>query len=90
MDRVKAKWLLLRSMVEYRRLPYDKLRAMIGDPKVFEIVGTSGTKYQIEIDSIWDHKPGGDIRILGSIDDGGWRACCPLGYSDLISPLDRS
>jgi hypothetical protein len=86
MNRVEAKWILLRTLVEYRRFAYDELRTLIGNPVQSEIVGPSGAPYQLEIDFLWDSKPGGDIRILGSIDDGGWRACCPLGYSDLVPP----
>ena len=78
--------MLLRSLVEYLRCSYEKLRAMIGDAKNFDAVGRSGTQYQIEVDFVWDDQPGGNIRILGAIDDGGWRACCPLGYSALVSP----
>lgn len=89
MDRVQAKWVLLRKLVEYRRYSYDKLRTMVGDSQYIEIIGRSGTEYQIEIDFVWDDQPDCDVRILASIDDGGWRAFCPLGSSDLVSPPDR-
>lgn len=26
----------------------------------------------------WDHREGGAIRVLGTVDDGGWRAFRPL------------
>jgi hypothetical protein len=86
MDHVEAKWLLLRMLVGYRRHSYERLRTMIGDSKQVEIVGASGMRYQIDVDIIWDAHPEGDIRILASIDDGGWRAFCPLSYCDLIPP----
>jgi hypothetical protein len=90
MDHVEAKWLLLRTLVEYRRCSYDKLCTMIGESKQIGIVGASGTRYQLEVDVVWDHKPAGDIRILASIDDGGWRAFYPLSHSGLIpSPRHR-
>jgi hypothetical protein len=59
---------------------------MIGESKQIGMVGASGTRYQLEVDVVWDAKPAGDIRILASIDDGGWRAFCPLSQSGLISP----
>lgn len=86
MDGVEAKWLLLRALVEYRQCPYENLRALLGESKNFEVVGASGIRYQIDIQILWDSKPDGEIRVLGSIDDGGVRAICPLSYSDLISP----
>lgn len=40
--------------------------------------GASGAVYQFEIQVFWDDKPGGNVRVMGSIDDGGWRAFVPL------------
>lgn len=48
--------------------------------------GDSGTDYQIEIEVMWDGKGGGDLRVLGSIDDGGVRAFCPLCDSFIVTP----
>jgi hypothetical protein len=83
MERVEAKWLLLRELVKHRRCSYGQLTTKIGDGQVFEVRAPSGTFYQIDIDVVWDDQPGGAIRILGSIDDGGWRAFCPISFSDL-------
>ncbi len=85
MRRIESKWLLLRNLVEWRRRPYDELRTMIDREHHIEVRGRSGTTSQIEIQPVWDDKPGGDIRLLGSIDDGRWRACCPLTYGVTIS-----
>jgi len=50
-----------------------------------EVRGASGTAYQIEIQFFWDDKPGGTIRVAGSIDDGGIRAFVPLTDSFLVT-----
>ena len=86
MDRVEAKWLLLRTLAEYHKHSYDQLRAMIGDSRQIECRGRSGIEYQLEIDFFWDSEPDGDVRVMASIDDGRWRAFCPLGYGFLRSP----
>jgi hypothetical protein len=86
MDRVEAKWLMLRSLTEYRRYSYSQLRTKIGDPRHVELVGASGSEYQLEVECIWDAKPDGDIRVIAGIDDARWRAFCPLGYDFLVSP----
>jgi hypothetical protein len=26
----------------------------------------------VEIQTFWDSQPGGNVRVMGSIDDGGW------------------
>jgi hypothetical protein len=55
----------------------------------FEIAGPSGTRYQLEIQAMWDRNPGGKLRILGCIDDGGWRAFVPVTDDFLIDPDGR-
>jgi hypothetical protein len=52
-------------------------------------VGASGACYQIEIQASWDDKPNGNIRVVGSIDDGGLRAFFPLTEDFIKSPLNE-
>ena len=61
MRRIEAKWLLLRDLVAWRRRPYDELRALIDRGHNVEVRGRSGTEYQVEIEAVWDTKPGGDF-----------------------------
>ncbi len=35
---------------------------------------------------IWDGKPNDDIRVMGLIDDGGWRAFIPLSEDFITGP----
>jgi len=35
---------------------------------------------------VWDAQENGPLRVIVSIDDGGWRAFAPLTGDDLISP----
>lgn len=51
--------------------------------------GASGAAYQFEIEVFWDDKPGGDVRVMGSIDDGGLRAFLPLCEAFIMSPSGR-
>lgn len=74
MNREEALSLLNAKLNEYRKLSYDQLAARIGDEEFPEVVGATGTQYQIETQIVWDDKPGGDVRVLAAIDDGGWRA----------------
>ena len=55
-----------------------------------EISGASGTKYQVEVQFFWDDKHGGNIRVVGSVDDRGLRAFCPLTETLVISPPESS
>ena len=67
----------------------DLARRIAASPLTFERDGASGAKYQIEVELLWDGDVGGNIMVLGSIDDGGWRAFKPL-CSDFIKAPDGS
>ena len=42
--------------------------------------------YQGEIRVFWDAEPDGAIRVMASIDDGGWRAFVPLTEDFILAP----
>lgn len=70
MDTNEAVALLDAELEKYRRIEYADLVPKVGHEEFPEVVGASGTTYQNEIQVFWDGKPNGDIRVLGSIDDG--------------------
>lgn len=59
---------------------------MIAHTEVKQLAGQTGADYQIELNVFWDSKPDGDLRIMGSIDDGGWRAFFTLTKSLIMKP----
>ena len=80
MNKQEAKKVLSEKVTEYRSLNYERLRAKINQEKdVFEIKAPSGATYYIDIIVVWDDKPNGIIRVMGCIDDGGFRAFFPMG-----------
>ena len=86
MDRAEAKSILAKELTAFAARPYDKLVASIKHADVKNVVGESGANYQIEVTVFWDSKPNGDLRIMASIDDGGWRAFLPLTDSLIMTP----
>ena len=84
MDREEALKLLEAKLDEYHRLSYAEATAKIGSEDVVEVTGPSGATYQIEVQLVWDGKPDGDVRVLGAVDDGGWRTFLPLTADVLI------
>lgn len=86
MDRNEAQGLLREHLDRYRARSHHELQSLIAAPEVVELVGPSGTRFCIEIVTVWDSKVGGDIRVIGSIDDGGWRAFVPLTDDFIIRP----
>lgn len=87
MDNREAREILRRQLESYRARSYVELVNCIdAEADVIESVGTSGANYQTEIRVLWDDRAGGDVRVLGCIDDGRWRAFVPLGESFIKSP----
>lgn len=85
MDKVEARQVLAGKIAQLRRRSYtDLLRFM--EPEGLEVAGPSGTIYQLEVQAFWDDKRSRHLRVLASIDDGGWRAFAPLCEDFIIAP----
>ena len=79
--------LLEQELATFRGESYDQLVVRISAGSVaLERVGPSGVKYQVEIQVFWDHHRGGNVRVLGSIDDGRWRAFVPVNRGFIKGP----
>jgi hypothetical protein len=85
MDKSEAQKILGEQLARFSS--YTELAPFVESKRVenFESCGASGTKYQVEVQFFWDDKPGGVVRVSGSIDDGGIRAFFPLTDSLLVS-----
>ena len=89
MNREEALRLLDAHLDRYRKLSYAELAAKIGHEEFPAVAGPSGTEYQIEIQIRWDSRPNGDIRVMGSIDDGTFRGAFRPVCEDLIVRPDE-
>lgn len=88
MDVVEAAAILGSRLEEAAARGYDplaQLASVSGEDRT-EVRGGSGAMYQLEILYLWDSRPGGAVRVMGSIDDGGLRAFVPLTKSVLVGP----
>lgn len=86
MNTDEALQILERELASYRDQPYAELaRRIESGPVAREYQGPSGASYQMEFDCDWDDRPGGNIRVMASIDDGGWRAFVPITRSFIKS-----
>ncbi len=82
MDCTEALELFERELGSFREKSHAELaQRTAGGLLAYERSGPGGTTYQIEIHFVWDASPGADIRVMASIDDGGWRAFAPLTRS---------
>ena len=86
MDNSEARTLLRIHLDAYRHRKYEELVMLLGKPEVIQLQGASGATYQVEVEVHWDDRPGGAVRVLGSIDDGGWRAFKLLCDDFIVAP----
>lgn len=91
MDLAEAEGILQEQMTKLRDLTYSDLKRLVEDHVIQtpEVRGASGIRYYLEVESFWDGKPGGNIRLIAAIDDGGIRALRPL-TRDFIKAPDGS
>ena len=85
MDSTEARALLKSEIAAWRTKSYRELSTLVGESRHVDRAGRSGARYQLEVEVMWDHRPDRDIRVIGSIDDGGWRAFAPLTESFILS-----
>ena len=86
MDNKEAKAILQEQLSRYKSCSFVELLGLLEEGEHIEITAPSGKEYQVEIDAFWDDKPKGNLRVIGSIDDGWIRAYFPLSDDFLISP----
>ena len=86
MDKEEATAVLDQHFAAFVRRPYADLVAIINQPQCANASGASGAAYQIEFNVFYDSGTSGDLRIIGSIDDGGRRALAPLTRSEIMKP----
>ena len=73
----------LRRLLE---LPYSELLKLVGSRQFREVVGEDDTAYRVRVEAAWDIARKKDVRVLVSVDDGGWRALRPLTQGFVIRP----
>jgi hypothetical protein len=72
MNKDEARGLLEEFLNDLRNRSREELLGLLGNPVCLEKTGRSGTVYQIEYEAVWDSGPGEDLRIIASIDNGGF------------------
>ena len=86
MDKIEAGQLLEVELEEWRRRSYAELSREVGRWRRFETTGQSGEHYEGVIQVFWLGDADGTVRVVGSIDDGGWRTFVPLIKDFTVMP----
>ena len=81
MSRVEARRLAALRLQELRQVPYADLRSSNGTETR---QGQDGVAYQVQTQSWVEDAATGEIRVMVSVDDGGWSAFLPVS-TDFIA-----
>jgi len=74
-------------LAELRRRTYSQLVAeWLYQPRSEWASATSGKKYALEIEAVWDDRPSGPLRVWVLVDDGGASWKRPLQRDFIIAP----
>ncbi len=86
MNSNEAAAVLAQHLAAFAQRCYTELAAIVDQPQSAHAVGDSGTACQIEFNVFYDSGAKRDLRIVGSIDDGGWRAALPMTKTEIMKP----
>ena len=86
MDNEQAAGVLAEYLATYRAKSSVVLKELVGQTEGYDVAAPDYVVYQIKVQVFWDNKPDGDIRVMGAIDDGGWRAFIPLCDDFIMAP----
>lgn len=87
MDEAEARSILSQELAHYRDKPYQGLLALVDSAETVERHSPSGTKYQLEMQVLFDEESRGTLRVIGAVDDGTfWRAVSPLSDDFIVAP----
>ena len=92
MNKSEAQEILDTELLQFYALSYEDLYQQIGSPHVVHSMGANSVLYTIEIEVFLDNPRvlGGQLRVLASIDDGGFLSALSPLSSDLIIDADGS
>ena len=88
MDKHEAQEIARQKLEELERDGFASLRQRIDQVTTEDFTTDRGTTYNLECQIFWDSQPNGAIRVVTSIDDGGWRSFFPLSVSTIVEPME--
>lgn len=68
MNRAAARRELHKYLNGFKSRGYEAIQD-VGSSQLITVNGEDGQSYQIEVRIRWEGRPGGDVRVVGAIDD---------------------
>ncbi len=70
---------------ELRKFSYGALVKLVGQVSCERVNGPDGAEYQVETETRWDTKWGGDIRVVVAVEGPGASSFRPLNGTFIMS-----
>lgn len=76
-------------LANFRSEPYSSLISRIDAEPITETIQVGEVMYQLGFLFVWDNRRGGNVRVIGMVDDGGIRAYHPLSDDFIKAPNEE-
>lgn len=86
MDRARAAEIAEQHIARLSTRSFEMLQLLVDEPERHEAQGTAGRIWQVDIEAFWELTPGGNLRVIVSVDGGGISAWVPVTRAFVISP----
>jgi len=85
MSREIARQIIEDRLKALRNFSYEALVRLVGQVRCDRVNGPDGEEYQVETETRWDSKAGGNIRVIVAIDGPGVSIFRPLTETFIMS-----
>jgi len=85
MSREIGRAIIADKLKQLRKCPFGELVKLVGQVPCDLITGPDGEEYQVETETRWDSKAGGDIRVIVAVDGPGASSFRPLTGTFIMS-----
>lgn len=71
-----------------KKLPYSKLTLYMGagNANAYDTPAKSGTPYDVEVESVWEDAPDGNLRVNVAVFEKSWTSFMPMMGTFVITP----
>lgn len=85
-NKTEAREIAATEIERLRSLSREELLRYLDTPATREVTGSSGTTFQLEVSALWDDRKRENLRVVVSIDDGGFSAFAPVSDDFIVGP----
>lgn len=86
MDRARAAAIAEEYVSRLSARPFVELRALVDEGEQHQEEGIAGRTFTVDVEAFWELSPGGNLRVIVSVDGGGLSAWNPVTRHFVMSP----